>query len=39
LYYAQVAQAIAGKAPWPVTPDDALAVAKIIDQARAISIR
>ena len=39
LFYSQVALAIAGKAAWPVTPDDALAVAKIIDQARAISIR
>ncbi len=39
LFYSQVGEAIAGRAPWPVTPDDALAVAKIIDQARAFSIR
>ena len=39
LFYSQVASAIVGKGAWPVTPDDALAVAKIIDQARVISIR
>jgi len=39
LFYSQVGEAILGKSPWPVTPEDALAVAKIIDQARAISIR
>ena len=39
LYYSQVADAVAGKGAWPVTADDALAVAKILDEARAISIR
>jgi predicted dehydrogenase len=39
LYYSQVADAIQGKGAWPVTADDALAVAKILDEARAISIR
>jgi predicted dehydrogenase len=39
LFYSQVADAIAGKREWPVTSDDALAVAKILDEARAISIR
>jgi scyllo-inositol 2-dehydrogenase (NADP+) len=39
LFYSKVAEAIEGKGPWPVTPDDALAVAKILDNARALSIR
>ena len=39
LYYSQVADAIQGRGAWPVTADDALAVAKILDEARAISIR
>jgi len=39
LFYSQVADAINGKGAWPVTADDALAVAKILDEARAISIR
>jgi len=38
-FYMQVAAAISGFRPWPVTPDDALAVAKILDDARALSIR
>lgn len=39
LFYSQVAEAIAGKADWPVSCEDALAVAKILDEARRISIR
>ena len=39
LFYSQVADAIQGKGVWPVTADDALAVAKILDDARAFSIR
>jgi len=39
LFYSQVADAINGKGAWPVTADDALAVSKILDEARAISIR
>jgi len=39
LFYSQVADAINGKGTWPVTAEDALAVAKILDEARAISIR
>ena len=39
LYYSKVADAINGKGPWPVTADDALAVAKILDDARVFSIR
>ncbi len=39
LFYAQVRDAIAGSGAWPVTPDDALAVAKILEDARALSIR
>lgn len=39
IFYAQVAAAINGDGKWPVTPDDALAVAKILDDARAFSIR
>ena len=39
LFYLKVAEAINGQGPWPVTPDDALAVAKILDDARALSIR
>ena len=38
-FYLQVAAAISGFRSWPVTPDDALAVAKILDDARALSIR
>jgi len=38
-FYMEVAAAISGFRPWPVTPDDALAVAKILDDARALSIR
>ena len=37
-FYLAVEGAIAGKNPWPVSIDDALLVAKIIDQARAQSI-
>ena len=39
LFYAAVRDAIVGTGTWPVTPDDALAVAKILDDARALSIR
>jgi scyllo-inositol 2-dehydrogenase (NADP+) len=39
LFYSKVADAIKGKSAWPVTADDALAVAKILDDARAFSIR
>ena len=39
LFYSQVKAAIMGEGPWPVTVDEALAVAKILDDARAISIR
>jgi predicted dehydrogenase len=39
LFYGQVREAIEGNGDWPVTPDDALAVAKILDDARALSIR
>lgn len=38
-FYLQVGAAISGFRGWPVTPDDALAVAKILDDARALSIR
>ena len=38
-FYMQVAAAISGFRAWPVTSDDALAVAKILDDARALSIR
>ena len=38
-FYQQVGAAIKGVGKWPVTPAEALAVAKIIDDARAISIR
>ena len=38
-FYAQVGAAIRGEGAWPVTTDDALAVAKILEEARAISIR
>jgi len=37
-FYSLVKAALAGS-PWPVTTDEALAVAKIIDQAREISFR
>lgn len=39
LFYSQVKAAIMGEGPWPVTIAEALAVAKILDVARAISIR
>lgn len=39
MFYQQVGAAISGTGPWPVTPDQTLAVAKILDEARAISIR
>ena len=39
LYYSKVADAINGKGEWPVSADDALAVAKILDDARVFSIR
>jgi hypothetical protein len=37
-FYIQVKSALAG-GEWPVTKDEALAVAKIIDKAREISFR
>ncbi|MEY4205986.1 MAG: hypothetical protein RLZZ154_792 [Actinomycetota bacterium] len=37
-FYIQVKQALEG-GPWPVTIDEALAVAKIIDEARETSFR
>ena len=39
LFYSKVAEAISGTGSWPVTSDDALAVAEILDQARVRSIR
>ena len=39
LFYSQVADAVTGKGEWPVSAEQALAVAKILDEARAISIR
>jgi predicted dehydrogenase len=39
IFYSEVAAAITGVGLWPVIAEDALAVAKILDQARAISIR
>lgn len=39
LFYELVKGALAGKSPWPVSTDDALAVASIIDEARVSSIR
>lgn len=39
IFYELVKGAIAGKNPWPVSTDDALAVASIIDEARANSVR
>ena len=39
IFYSQVKAAIMGEGSWPVTIDQALAVAKILDDARAISIR
>lgn len=39
LFYSQVADALAGKAPWPVTCEDAIAVSKILEEARTLSIR
>ena len=38
-FYSEVGKAIKGEGQWPVTKEDALAVAKILDDARAISIR
>ncbi|MEJ0014454.1 MAG: Gfo/Idh/MocA family oxidoreductase [Actinomycetota bacterium] len=38
-FYKLVGDAIAGKGAWPVTTDEALAVANILEEARAISIR
>ncbi len=38
-FYELVKGAITGKNPWPVSTDDALAVASIIDEARVSSIR
>lgn len=38
-FYTLVGDAIAGKGMWPITTDDALAVAEILEEARAISIR
>jgi len=38
-FYKQVGDAIAGKGAWPVSNDEALAVATILDEARAVSIR
>lgn len=38
LFYSAVAEAILGKAPWPINNDDALLVAQLIDQARESSI-
>ena len=38
-FYQQVGAAINGTGSWPVSPEEALAVAKIIDEARAVSIR
>ena len=37
LFYCAVADAIVGKAPWPIDNEDVLLVAHIIDQAREIS--
>ena len=39
LFYLHVADAIAGNGAWPVTAENALAVAKILDDARVFSIR
>ena len=39
LFYSQVKAALMGEGTWPITVDEALAVAKILDEARAISIR
>jgi len=36
MFYTAVASAISNRTPWPVSNDDALLVASIIDQARAI---
>ncbi|HEY3292696.1 MAG TPA: Gfo/Idh/MocA family oxidoreductase [Candidatus Nanopelagicaceae bacterium] len=38
-FYELVKGALEGKNPWPVSTDDALAVASIIDEARASSVR
>lgn len=34
LFYSAVAEALLGKAPWPINNEDALLVAQLIDQAR-----
>lgn len=39
LFYSKVASAITSNSPWPVTCEEALAVAKILDNARRLSIR
>lgn len=39
LFYQLVKGALAGTNPWPVSTEDALAVASIIDEARANSVR
>jgi len=39
IFYSLVADAIKGEGDWPVSPADALAVARIIDEAKRISIR
>jgi predicted dehydrogenase len=39
IFYSLVAHAIKGEGDWPVSPADALAVARIIDEAKRISIR
>jgi len=39
LFYELVKGALAGTNPWPVSTDDALAVASLIDQARVDSVR
>lgn len=38
-FYKEVAAAITGDGAWPVSADEALSVARILDQARALSIR
>lgn len=37
LFYSAVAEALAGTSAWPISNDDVLLVAQIIDQAREIS--
>jgi predicted dehydrogenase len=38
-FYKEVGEAITGNAPWPVSVDEALAVATIIERAKEISVR